>query len=203
MHAFLSHLIHPTRTSQNVYLVRINTACHPVPWMSYLRWLEILASTNLEELKATDPKFDDVKILARSEQGELITIPIKVSIMNKYFQSHIAVLIEKLSANWLFDKIWGHSHRTRSLCSWPGHSLIEKSCFYIWMISFANCSVICWIRVPGLNLSLGTLQLKCNFYFDSGPVICRTGVIKTLPSTRTCSTRMPDNSKILPIIMEK
>ena len=46
----------------------------------------MLASTDLEELEATDPKFDDVKILARSEQGELIAIPIKVGIMNVYFQ---------------------------------------------------------------------------------------------------------------------
>ena len=42
---------------------------------------EILASTDFE---ATDPKFDDVKILARSQQGNLITIPIKVSYTNEY-----------------------------------------------------------------------------------------------------------------------
>ena len=42
-------------------------------------------------MEATDPKFDDVKILTRSEEGELITKPIKVSrIMNIYtFSSHI------------------------------------------------------------------------------------------------------------------
>ena len=44
----------------------------------YLRCLKMFASTDLE---ATDPKFDDIKILTRSQQGNLITIPIKVSIM--------------------------------------------------------------------------------------------------------------------------
>ena len=39
----------------------------------------MLAFTDLE---ANDPKFDDVKILTRSQQGKLITTPIKVSIMN-------------------------------------------------------------------------------------------------------------------------
>lgn len=63
----------------------------------------MLASTELEELEATDPKFDDVKVLARSEQGELIAIPIKVSIM------HIFKLYPRpdnnLSGNWLLDRI--------------------------------------------------------------------------------------------------
>ena len=42
----------------------------------------------MEELEATDPKFDDVRILARTEDEELMIIPIKVGIMN-IFLSYI------------------------------------------------------------------------------------------------------------------
>ena len=75
MHAFLSRLNHPIRRGQKVYLVCKYARCQSPP---YLCWLKMFASTDLE---ATDPKFDDIKILTRSQQGNLITIPIKVSIM--------------------------------------------------------------------------------------------------------------------------
>ena len=40
-------------------------------------------------MEATDPKFDDVKILTRSEQGNLITKHIKVSI-NEYISPRLS-----------------------------------------------------------------------------------------------------------------
>lgn len=51
----------------------------------------MLASKDLE---ATDPKFDDIKILTRSQEGYLITIPIKVSIMMNIsiFNSHLCLI---------------------------------------------------------------------------------------------------------------
>ena len=38
------------------------------------------------DLQATDPIFNDVKIITRSEQGEILTKPINVSTANVYFQ---------------------------------------------------------------------------------------------------------------------
>lgn len=103
-----------------------------------------------------------------------------------------------LSGNWLLDRIWDYSPQSRSLCSRPGHSLVEKSCFYILMISF--CQLSCNPLNQGLNLStvvqLGAVQLKCNFCFDSGPVICPTGwqkVYRVPENTRTPKYGLSDN----------
>jgi hypothetical protein len=85
MHAFLIRLIHPTRASQKVYLV-----CKYAGFSVTCVDLEIFAFTDLE---ATDPKYDDVKILTRSRQGKLIAIPIKVSVvMNILFSQGFQVV---------------------------------------------------------------------------------------------------------------
>jgi len=52
------------------------------------------ASTDWEELEATDPKFDDVKIITRSEEGKIITILINVSAMNLHVIFHYVCLIK-------------------------------------------------------------------------------------------------------------
>lgn len=96
-----------------------------------------------EELEATDPRFDNVKIITRSGQGKLITKPVNVSPTNLYFQ---AIISDKIVGNRLLIKIPDHSLRTWGLCSRPGHSLNERICFYILISHFANSLVISWSR---------------------------------------------------------
>jgi len=58
-------------------LQKYNYACFSQPSHSSNDSDSISASTDSEGLEDTDPQFDDVKILTRSEQGRLITTPIK------------------------------------------------------------------------------------------------------------------------------
>jgi hypothetical protein len=87
-----------------------------------------------EELEATDPRFDNVKIITRSGQGKLITKPVNVSPTTYTFKLYS--ISDKIVGNRLLIKIRDHSLRTWGLCSRPGHSLNERICFYILIIAF-------------------------------------------------------------------